>query len=89
MQVATGSLKKNDFYYVRFIGVSDPLKLLNGKIYKGRVLQKGWFGIVDETNDEYAYPPEAFEVLERIETTPEEFASYIATYYPESVKEAH
>ena len=63
--------------------------MLNGKIYTGRVIQAGWFGVVDETHEEYAYPPGLFDVLERIETTPEEFASYIATYYPESVKEAY
>ena len=87
-RAVTGSLKRNDFYRLRFIGESNPLTLLHGKIYIGRVIQAGWFGVVDETHDEYAYPPGLFEVLERIETTAKEFESYIATYYPETEKEA-
>jgi hypothetical protein len=49
---------------VKYLGEDDPLSLRNQKIYDARVLQKGWFGIVDETNEEYAYPPELFEVIE-------------------------
>ena len=30
----------------------------------GRHLKKGWLGIVDETKEEYAYPPELFEKVE-------------------------
>lgn len=71
-------MKKNDFYRLRYIGKSSPLKLLNGKIYLGRVSQLNWFGVVDETNEEYAYPPEAFEVLERVEVTEEERKRHIA-----------
>ena len=56
-------MKINDTIYVKFIGESDPLMLLNGKIYRARVLKKGWYGIVDETKEEYAYPPEQFEIV--------------------------
>jgi hypothetical protein len=48
---------------VRFIGEDDPLALRTGKVYEARVLKKGWFGIVDETQEEYAYPPECFETV--------------------------
>ncbi len=53
----------NDIVKVKYIGEDDPLSLLNGKIYDARVLKMGWFGIVDETKEEYAYPPELFEVV--------------------------
>ena len=46
------------------MGESDSLMLLHNKIYDARVLKLGWFGIVDETNEEYAYPPECFELIE-------------------------
>ncbi|MCI5802558.1 MAG: hypothetical protein SOX72_00965 [Oscillospiraceae bacterium] len=46
---------------VKYIGEDDPLSLRNGKIYDALVSQKGWYCIVDETNEEYAYPPELFE----------------------------
>lgn len=53
----------NSRIQVRFTGESDPLALLNGKQYEARVLKLGWYGIVDETGEEYAYPPEYFEVI--------------------------
>lgn len=62
MQMETGSLKINSKVKVRYIGENDPLSLLNGKVYEARVLKKNWYGIVDETGEEYAYPPELFEI---------------------------
>ena len=56
-------MKKNSVVRVKYIGEDNPLSLRYGKIYEARVLQKGWFGVVDETNAEYAYPPELFEVV--------------------------
>ena len=56
-------MKKNSVVRVKYIGEDNPLSLRYGKIYEARVLQKGWFGMVDETNEEYAYPPELFEVV--------------------------
>ena len=56
-------MKKNSVVRVKYIGENNPLSLRYGKIYEARVLQKGWFGVVDETNEEYAYPPELFEVV--------------------------
>lgn len=65
MQTGTGLLMKiNSVIKVKYIGEDDPLALLNGKIYDARILKKGWFGIVDETKEEYAYPPELFEIVE-------------------------
>ena len=56
-------MKKNSVVRVKYIGEDNPLSLRYGKIYEARVLQKGWFGVVDETSEEYAYPPELFEVV--------------------------
>ena len=65
MQMGIGfCMKINSFIKVKYIGEDDPLSLRNGKIYDARVLQKGWLGIVDETKEEYAYPPELFEKVE-------------------------
>ena len=49
---------------LKFIGESDELMMLNGKIYNARHSQKGWFGVIDETGEEYAYPPACFEIIE-------------------------
>ncbi len=51
----------NSVIKVKYLGKNDPLSLLNGKVYSARILKKGWYGIVDETKEEYAYPPELFE----------------------------
>ncbi len=56
-------MKINDVVKVRYIGEDDPLMMRYGKIYDARVLKLGWFGVVDETHEEYAYPPELFELL--------------------------
>ena len=64
MRMETGSSKKiNTVVKVKFIGKDDPLSLRNGKIYDARILKKGWYGVVDETKEEYAYPPELFELM--------------------------
>lgn len=52
---------------VRYLGKGSKLSLLNGKVYEARLLSKGWFGIIDETREEYAYPPDNFEIVERYE----------------------
>lgn len=49
---------------VKFIGEDDPLALLNNKIYNVISVEKGWYRIVDETEEDYLYPPEAFEIVE-------------------------
>lgn len=65
MQMGIGSMMKiNDIVKVKFIGKDNPLALRHGKIYDARILKKNWYGIVDETGEEYAYPPKQFEVVE-------------------------
>lgn len=64
MQMEIGSMKVNDRVRVRYIGVDNPMALRTGKIYDARVLKLSWLGVVDESGEEYAYPPEVFEILE-------------------------
>lgn len=49
---------------VKFLGEDDPLALINSKIYDVLSIEDGWFRIVDETEEDYLYPPEAFQVVE-------------------------
>lgn len=65
MQMGTGSLKINSKVHVKYVGKDDPLSLREGKVYEARVLKRNWYGIVDETDEEYAYPPELFEIVSR------------------------
>ena len=66
MQMGIGLLMKiNSYIKVKYIGADDPIALRHGKVYEARVLKLDWYGIVDETNEEYAYPPELFEIVEK------------------------
>ena len=49
---------------VRYIGKSDPLELLNGKVYDVVSVEGDWYRIVDETGEDYLYPPQVFEIVE-------------------------
>ena len=57
-------MKINSIIKAKYIGEDNPMALRSGKEYSARVLKKDWYGIVDETNEEYAYPPELFEIVE-------------------------
>ena len=50
---------------VRFIGNSDPLGLINGKVYNVKSIECGWYRIVDETHEDYLYPAQEFEIIEK------------------------
>ena len=49
---------------VKYIGETSKLTMINGKVYDARDCGRGWFALIDETNEEYAYPPRLFEVVE-------------------------
>ena len=53
---------------VRYIGESDPMALLNGKVYDVsetyEVDGETFFMVIDETGEDYSYEPELFEIVE-------------------------
>ena len=49
---------------VKYLGESDPLELIKGKTYEVVSIEKDWYRIIDETGDDYLYPPQAFEKVE-------------------------
>ena len=49
---------------VKYIGETDPLYCENGKVYDVLSIENGYYRIVDETDDDYLYPPEEFEIVE-------------------------
>lgn len=59
-----GFMKINDMIKVKYIGEDNPISLRTGKVYDARILKKGWYGIIDESGEEYAYPPDVFEIVE-------------------------
>jgi hypothetical protein len=50
---------------VRYIGESDPLALIHGKEYEVLSVEQSWYRIVDETEEDYLYPPDAFEIVKQ------------------------
>lgn len=49
---------------VKYICKTDPTIFINGKIYKVISIEQKWYRIVDETNEDYLYPPDKFEIVE-------------------------
>lgn len=49
---------------VVYKGESDPLELVNGREYEVVSVECGWYRIVDETHEDYLFPPELFDISE-------------------------
>ena len=49
---------------VKYIGETDPTTFIKGKIYEVISIEQKWYRIVDETNEDYLYPPDKFEIVE-------------------------
>lgn len=49
---------------VVYHGESSPLGLIEGKVYDVLSIEKDWYRVIDETDEDYLYPPECFEVVE-------------------------
>lgn len=49
---------------VKYTGEGSELSLLNGKEYAVESTECGWYRIVDESGEDYLYPPQSFEIVE-------------------------
>ena len=49
---------------VRWKGKTDFLVLTHDKVYAVLAVEKGWYRIVDDSGEDYLYPPDQFEVVE-------------------------
>ena len=48
---------------IKYIGETVPLLLTKNKIYEVISQEKGWYRILDDTGDDYLYPPDKFEIV--------------------------
>ena len=48
---------------VKYIKKTSFLVLTKDKVYDVLSVEKGWYRIVDDSGDDYLYPPDAFEVV--------------------------
>lgn len=48
----------------KYTGDTSFLELTHNKIYKIVSVEKGWYRIVDDSDDDYLYPPDEFKIVE-------------------------
>ena len=49
---------------VKYVGESDPLCFINGKVYEVIGEEEGMYRIIDETGEDYLYCKDEFEIIE-------------------------
>ena len=49
---------------VKYIGLRDTLAFDRNKIYEVISTEHGWYRIMTELDEDYLFPPEAFEIVE-------------------------
>ena len=49
---------------IKYLGKTVPLMLTHGRMYDVMSIERGWYRVVDDSGDDYLYPPECFEVSE-------------------------
>jgi hypothetical protein len=49
---------------VKWKGKTEFLVLTHDKIYEVLSIEKGWYRVVDDSDDDYLYPPKYFEIVE-------------------------
>ncbi len=49
---------------VKYLGTTSFLELTHDKVYTVLSIEKEWYRIVDDSGEDYLYPPEEFEIAE-------------------------
>lgn len=50
---------------VKYIGTTKTLAFEAGKIYDVLSIEKGWYRIMTELDEDYLFPPVQFEIVEK------------------------
>lgn len=48
---------------VKYLGPTKELFLTHGKIYDVISIEKDWYRIIDDSDEDYLYPPDIFEIV--------------------------
>lgn len=48
---------------IKYIGETSFLVLTHNKIYDVMSIEKDWYRIIDDSGEDYLYPPELFEIV--------------------------
>ena len=49
---------------VRYTKEMTSISLTKNKVYDVLSIEKGWYRILDDTEEDYLYPPDVFEIVE-------------------------
>ena len=49
---------------VRWNGETNFLVLTHGKVYEVLSIEKGWYRVIDDSGEDYLYPPDRFLIME-------------------------
>lgn len=49
---------------VKYIKNTVAMCLIKNNIYEVLSIEKGWYRVVDDTGEDYLYPPDNFEIIE-------------------------
>jgi len=50
---------------IKWKGKTEFLMLTNGKEYTVISIERGWYRVIDDSGEDYLYPPEMFDVTEK------------------------
>ena len=53
---------------IKYIGKTISFALTHNKTYEVISIEKKWYRILDDTGEDYLYPPENFEIIEKQRT---------------------
>ena len=48
---------------VRYLGETSFLEMTHNKVYEVVSIEKGWYRLVDDSVEDYLYPPDELEVV--------------------------
>jgi len=57
--------KERIYMKVKFLGKTEFLILTHDRVYDVIGVEKGWYRIIDDSGDDYLYPPECFDIIEQ------------------------
>lgn len=49
---------------VKWNGKTEFLVLTNGAAYEVLSIENGWYRLIDDSGEDYLYPPEQFDIIE-------------------------
>lgn len=48
---------------VKYKGKTDFLVLTHNRVYEVKSIEKDWYRVIDDSDEDYLYPPEWFDII--------------------------